>query len=92
TARTVPNLIDVASERAQDALSDLDLTAKVVLESSSEIAEGNVIRTDPKAGVAVAEGDEITLYVSSGKETVVVPTLKGLSLAAAKDALSAAGL
>ena len=92
TARTVPNLIDVASERAQDALSDLDLTAKVVLESSSEIAEGNVIRTDPKAGVAVAEGDEITLYVSSGKETVVVPTLKGLSLSAAKDALSAAGL
>ncbi|WP_433585405.1 Stk1 family PASTA domain-containing Ser/Thr kinase [Microbacterium hydrocarbonoxydans] len=91
-ARVVPNVVDMSSERAQNALGELDLTAKLVLESSSEIAEGNVIRTDPKAGVAVAEGDEITVYVSSGKETVVVPTLVGLSLAQAKDALAAAGL
>ncbi|KJL48198.1 Serine/threonine-protein kinase PknB [Microbacterium hydrocarbonoxydans] len=91
-ARVVPNVVDMSSERAQNALGELDLTAKLVLESSSEIAEGNVIRTDPKAGVAVAEGDEITVYVSSGKETVVVPTLVGLSLAQAKDALGAAGL
>ncbi|MBW8764272.1 MAG: Stk1 family PASTA domain-containing Ser/Thr kinase [Microbacterium sp.] len=92
TSRTVPNVVDMSSERAQNALSELDLTAKLVLESSSEIVEGNVIRTDPQAGVAVAEGDEITVYVSSGKETVVVPTLVGLSLPQAKDALSAAGL
>ena len=56
------------------------------------MAEGNVIRTDPKAGVAVAEGDEITVYVSSGKETVVVPTLVGLSLTQAKEALAGVGL
>ncbi|HZU93523.1 MAG TPA: Stk1 family PASTA domain-containing Ser/Thr kinase [Microbacterium sp.] len=92
TSRTVPNVVEMSSERAQNALGELDLTAKLVLESSSEVAEGNVIRTDPKAGVAVAEGDEITVYVSSGKETVVVPTLVGLSLTQAKEALAGVGL
>ena len=47
----------MSSERAQDDLSELDLTAKLVLESSSDITEGNVIRTDPEAGIAVREGD-----------------------------------
>jgi len=92
TSRVVPNVVDMSSERAQSTLGELDLTTKLVLEPSSEVAEGNVIRTDPKAGVAVAKGDEITVYVSSGKETVVVPTLVGLSLAQAKDALAGAGL
>ncbi len=92
TSRTVPDLVNVSSERAQEELNELDLTAKLVLESSSEISEGNVIRTDPEAGAAVAKGDSITVYVSSGKKTVVVPTLKGLSLTAAKEALTAAGL
>ena len=45
TSRVVPDLVDVSSERAQTALGELDLTARLVLESSSEIAEGNVIRT-----------------------------------------------
>jgi len=92
TSRVVPNVVEMSSERAQSTLGELDLTTKLVLEPSSEVAEGNVIRTDPKAGVAVAKGDEITVYVSSGKETVVVPTLVGLSLAQAKDALAGAGL
>ncbi|WP_102193642.1 Stk1 family PASTA domain-containing Ser/Thr kinase [Microbacterium aurantiacum] len=92
TARTVPNLVNVSAERAQEDLGVLDLTAKLVLESSTDIAEGNVIRTDPEAGVTVAEGDSITVYVSTGIETSVVPTLEGLSRAAAEAALTAAGL
>ncbi len=91
-SRSVPDLVNVSSERAQDDLAELDLTAKLVLESSSDIAEGNVIRTDPEAGTPVSEGDSVTLYVSSGKETVVVPTLEGLALSAAKEALTSAGL
>jgi len=92
TSRVVPNVVEMSSERAQNALSELDLTSKLVLEASSEVAEGNVIRTDPQAGVAVAKGDEITVYVSSGKETVVVPTLVGMTLAQAKEALTSVGL
>jgi len=92
SSRTVPDLVGVSSERAQADLSELDLSAKLVLESSPDVVEGNVIRTDPEAGTAVTAGDSVTLYVSSGKETVVVPTLEGLSLTAAKEALQSAGL
>lgn len=92
SSRVVPDLVNVSSERAQDDLGKLDLTSKLVLESSNDIVEGNVTRTDPAPGTAVSEGDSVTVYVSSGKETVVVPMLEGLSLTAAKDALAAAGL
>lgn len=84
SARVVPDLVNVSSERAQDDLGELDLTSKLVLESSNDIVEGNVIRTDPESGTAVSEGDSVTVYVSSGKETVMVPILEGLSLTAAK--------
>ena len=92
TARTIPNLVNVSSERAQDDLAKLDLTAKIVIESSAEITEGNVISTDPEAGVSVEEGTTVTLHVSSGVETVTVPKIEGMGLADATKALDAAGL
>ncbi|CAH0170432.1 Serine/threonine-protein kinase PknB [Microbacterium oxydans] len=92
TSRVVPDLINVSSERAQSDLAELDLTANLVIESSTSITKGNVIRTDPESGVAVNEGSAVTVYVSSGVETVVVPPLEGMSLVDAKRALAAAGL
>lgn len=92
TSRVVPDLTNVASERAQDDLAELDLSSKIVIESSPTIAEGNVIRTDPEGGVSVEQGSTVTLYVSSGEETVVVPRLEGMSLDAATKALRDAGL
>lgn len=92
SARVIPNLVNVSSERAQDDLAKLDLTAKIVIESSPEIAQGNVISTDPAAGVSVEEGSTVTLHVSSGVETVAVPTLEGMSLEAATKALTDVGL
>ncbi|WP_374192221.1 Stk1 family PASTA domain-containing Ser/Thr kinase [Microbacterium sp. SD291] len=91
-SRVVPDLVNVSAERAQADLGKLDLNATLVLEHSSAITEGNVIRTDPESGTTVDEGDSITVYVSSGEETVVVPTLVGLSRAAAAEALETAGL
>jgi serine/threonine-protein kinase len=92
TSRIVPNLVNVSSERAQDDLAKLDLTSKIVIETSSEVAEGNVIRTDPEAGVSVEEGSTVTLHVSSGEETVVMPKIEGMALDDATNALKAAGL
>ncbi|MFS0894774.1 Stk1 family PASTA domain-containing Ser/Thr kinase [Microbacterium sp. 179-I 3D3 NHS] len=92
TSRVVPDLVNVSSERAQDDLAELDLTSTIVIEANAEIAEGNVIRTDPEAGVSIEEGSAVTLYVSSGEDKVVVPTLEGMGLADAKKALQSAGL
>lgn len=92
TSRVIPDLVNVSSERAQADLAELDLTSKLVVEADADIAEGNVIRTDPEAGVTVEKGESVTVYVSSGAEKVVVPKLEGMSLGAATKALTDAGL
>lgn len=92
SAREVPDLVDVSYERAQADLLELDLQSTIVYESSADITEDNVIRTDPEAGQSVKVGERVTLYVSTGAETVAVPDLVGLSQSAAKDALNAVGL
>ncbi|WP_426171249.1 Stk1 family PASTA domain-containing Ser/Thr kinase [Microbacterium sp. DWRC1-3] len=92
SSRIIPNLVNVSSERAQDDLAGLDLSSKIVIETSSEVSEGNVIRTDPEAGVSVEEGSTVTLYVSAGEETVVMPKIEGMALGDATNALKAAGL
>lgn len=88
SSRTVPDLIDVSYERAQDDLEELDLQSTLVYEASPSITENNVIRTDPEAGQSVEAGQRVTIYVSSGTETVKAPALVGLSQTAAKDALA----
>ncbi|MGO2745934.1 Stk1 family PASTA domain-containing Ser/Thr kinase [Microbacterium sp.] len=92
SSRIVPDLVNVSYERAQDELLDMDLQSAIVYESSASIAEDNVIRTDPEAGQSVKVGQKVTLHVSTGAETVTVPTLIGLSQTAAKEALNGAGL
>ncbi|WP_307360449.1 Stk1 family PASTA domain-containing Ser/Thr kinase [Microbacterium murale] len=92
SSRTVPDLIDVSYERAQEDLEALDLQSTLVYEASPSVTENNVIRTDPEAGQSVEAGQRVTIYVSSGTETVEAPPLVGLSQTAAKEALSKAGL
>jgi len=91
-ARVVPDLVDVSYQRAQDDLLDLDLQSTIIYEANADIAEDNVIRTDPEAGQSVKVGQRVMLYVSSGAEMVTVPSLVGLSQTAAKEALVSAGL
>ncbi|MFT4214416.1 MAG: Stk1 family PASTA domain-containing Ser/Thr kinase [Microbacterium sp.] len=91
-SRIVPNVVEMSWDRAIEELAAQDLVGKQETESSEKIAEGNVIRTDPEAGVTVEEGQEITVYVSTGQEMSTVPALTGKSSSAAEKALSTAGL
>jgi serine/threonine-protein kinase len=63
-----------------------------VTEPSDTIAVDTIIRTDPPAGTTVPERTSIIVYVSSGKNTVLVPTLANLTESAASAALAAAKL
>ncbi|MGW8482703.1 Stk1 family PASTA domain-containing Ser/Thr kinase [Microbacterium sp. NPDC055903] len=92
SSRTVPDVSGMSYERAQEELEKFDLTATPVQETNAEIAEGNVIRTDPRDGTTVTQGTEITVYVSSGEEMVVAPMLVTLKQADAEAALTKAGL
>ena len=90
--KAVPDLINVAYDRAEAALDDLGLVAKRVDEPNGDITEGNVTRTDPAAGTVMAAGQVVTVFVSTGMERSEVPDLNGKSEADARAAIEAAGL
>ncbi len=90
--RIVPDVVTMSWDRANELLSQNDLKAERHDESSDKIAAGNVIRTDPTADDAVAPGQIVRVYVSTGQEMSTVPTLTGLSTEAATTALTGAGL
>lgn len=92
SARIVPDVTEMTYERAEELLRDSDLTARDATEPNSEVASGNVIRTDPTGGTSVRPGQQVTVYVSSGQEMATVPTLVGLDEAAARGAITGANL
>ena len=72
-----------------------EIQFEVVMESSDNVDEGFVIRTEPEGGSEVSSSlESITLYVSSGKEIVnaTVPNLLGKTLDQAKKALESVNL
>jgi serine/threonine-protein kinase len=92
TAHVVPDVSGMTYEKANETLDAQDLIASRVDEASPDVAAGNVIRSDPDAGTSVDVGQEVTLYVSRGAETAVVPALAGLLEQPARDAIAGAGL
>jgi eukaryotic-like serine/threonine-protein kinase len=91
-ARIVPDVTDVAWERAEEQLTAEDLVPQRIDETNADVAEGNVIRTDPAGGISVAPDQRVRVYVSVGAETATVPALAGQSEEGARQALTDAGL
>ena len=90
--REVPDVSGMTYERANEALAEADLRAIRVDEENTEVAAGNVIRTDPEAGTSVTPDQQVSVYVSTGQQMSTVPTLVGLGQDAATSAITAAGL
>ena len=61
-------------------------------ETSDTVPADSIIRTDPVAGTKVPPNTTITVYVSTGKNTVQMPDLTGMDETAATAAIQAAGL
>ena len=87
----VPDLTGRTLDDAKQLLSDLTLSLGTVTEKDDPQAEkGQVLSSDPSAGVGVKPGTRINLVVASGK--VEVPNVKGLTLDEAALALQKVGL
>ncbi|KHK96001.1 serine/threonine protein kinase [Microbacterium mangrovi] len=91
-ARLVPDVSGLAYDNAANKLTGEDLVPTRVDEPSDTVAKGTVVETDPGAGVSVAKGQEIKVFVSSGPDATTVPKLEGLSQQDATTALEDAGL
>lgn len=67
----VPDVIGMTKEEAQDALSVVKLQVNTtIIETSEDVEEGLVTRTDPEVETSVKEETDVNLYISSGKETI----------------------
>jgi serine/threonine-protein kinase len=83
---TVPNVGGLTQAAAVAAIARAKLTVGTVT------ATGKIISQDPASGSSVAEGAAVNLVISLGPEMVTVPSLEGLTQAAATQAINAAKL
>lgn len=76
----VPDVSGQSIREAQSTLEDSGLVVgSVTRQESSEVDEGDVIATNPKAGTTAKEGSEVDLTVSSGTDTFVMTDYTGMS-------------
>ena len=77
----VPDVKGMTLLRATQVLvqADLDVADEIIEEPSNEVEEGLVIGTDPSPPVLLLPNSPITIVVSLGPESVVVPSLIGLT-------------
>ena len=70
------NMTQVAAENYLKALGLVPLVRE---ESSEDVEEGKVTRTEPAAGEQLTEGQTVTIYISTGPEQVLrsVPNVVG---------------
>jgi len=74
-------LTGMAPEAAEAAIVDAGLVVGArTQESSVEIPEGDVIRTDPVEGTSVLRGSEVGLVVSTGPRSIAFPDVVGKPL------------
>ncbi|GAA2226397.1 Stk1 family PASTA domain-containing Ser/Thr kinase [Herbiconiux moechotypicola] len=91
TSREVPSVTGQTFEAADATLQQLDLVTARYDVVSDTVPAGQVIDTDPGAGTIVSPGTVIDVHVSSGRETVAIPSVAGSSVTDGAAALVAAG-
>ncbi len=90
----VPSLINktFTSESEIDALlAEYGYKLGSVSYKESDAEEGIIIEQTPSAGSSADEGSRVDIVVSKGKKKPTVPRLTGLSVEAAKSAITSAG-
>ncbi|WP_322090785.1 PASTA domain-containing protein [Caldifermentibacillus hisashii] len=72
---------DVRNMKLDDAIKELEKANFVIGDTiekpDDKIRENYVLKTNPKAGSMKAEGSKITIYVSTGKETIEMEDYRG---------------
>ncbi|HEY8001985.1 MAG: PASTA domain-containing protein [Vicinamibacteria bacterium] len=88
---TLPNLIGSQQEVAESQLRRLGLIPNVDTRDADD-PEGTVIGQDPGPDSELLRGDEVTIIVSNGAGSVIVPDVVGQSEDSARASLQSRGL
>lgn len=86
----VPNVTGIPATAAADELAALELTTKITECNSVDVEKGAVVETTPGAGARLDRGSTVTLCSSIGPKMLPVPTIAGLTLDAAEQAIAKA--
>lgn len=92
TSRKLPDLSGMTQSQVLKKLSALELKATFVEETDDEVPAGHVSATDPVAGSTLSRGEQVIVYMSTGREKVAVPSFAGKTLSQYKADLEAVGL
>src|SRR5918996_4793917 len=88
----VPLVEGLERERAIERIERAGLEAEVQEEPSSEVEENIVISQSPEEGSRIAQGETVTIVVSTGPRMVQVPRVVGRTFEEAIEMLEDAGL
>jgi len=83
----VLNVIGLQGDTANSQLSQADFQVITQQEASDTVAVGIVIRTDPVANTQAPRASTVTIFVSTGPSTAIVPNVVGMTRSAAQSAL-----
>ncbi|MDD7945372.1 Stk1 family PASTA domain-containing Ser/Thr kinase [Microbacterium sp. NE2HP2] len=92
TSRVVPEVAGKSWDLAENLIEEAELDPVRSDRSDDAVPPGDVISTEPAAGITLSPGQRVTVYVSTGQEMATVPTLQNLSRTEATEALQRAGL
>jgi eukaryotic-like serine/threonine-protein kinase len=92
TTVEVPDVVGIDQTDARRRLRRARLTPELERETSTKVAEGTVIRSDPGPGRLVERDSSVTLVVSSGPGEAVVPNVVGEDQESAVETLRGEGL
>jgi len=85
---TVPELVGLTRDEATDLLQQEGLDITLREETSTEVAEGTVIRTEPASGEEVEPGTRVILFISAGPEQFPIPNVINLDIEQARATLA----
>jgi beta-lactam-binding protein with PASTA domain len=89
---TVPNVVGMTAQEAQQALAARGLGMRVADRVFSEQAADRVVRQSPAAGMSVKSTQRAHVVLSLGPQGVSIPSLEGKSLRVARVEILRAGL
>jgi eukaryotic-like serine/threonine-protein kinase len=88
----VPSVNGLPLNQAEQQITAVHLKYVVVPQNSASVTKGDVINTSPANGSGISQNSVVTIYVSEGQATVIVPSLQGDTTAEAEQALAKLGL
>ncbi len=88
----VPDLSNMTEAEAKAALNKLRLGVSVQKGSSDDVPEGQVYDQSPAAGVKADVHTQVTIYISTGKETFKLDDVTGMDYDQAQSQLENDGL